>query len=326
VSIPYHLGCGLPLADSCTVRVHLDTDLGGDPDDACALAMLLGWPDVDLVGVTTSADPGGQRAAYVEHCLDLMGRRDVPVVSGAQMSLSHDRLAEPVLGDARYWPPGITARPADAGAATELLLAGVDRGAVVVAVGPYTNLALLERQHPGTLSRARVVVMGGWVDTPAEGLPSWGPERDYNVQWDTLAAQTVLEAAGDLTLSTLPASLRAPLRRRDLARLGSLGPMGELLARQSEAHGGDSGKSALGPAYAGLPDDLVNFHHDPLACAVAVGWPGAVVDEMRLGVAMESGLLRLVRDPAGRRTRVVTGVDGDAFGQAWLAAVARACR
>jgi hypothetical protein len=26
------------------VRVHIDTDLGGDPDDACALAFLLGWP------------------------------------------------------------------------------------------------------------------------------------------------------------------------------------------------------------------------------------------------------------------------------------------
>ncbi len=24
--------------------VHLDTDLGGDPDDVAALALLLGWP------------------------------------------------------------------------------------------------------------------------------------------------------------------------------------------------------------------------------------------------------------------------------------------
>jgi purine nucleosidase len=45
------------------VRVHLDTDIGGDPDDACALAMLLGWPGLDLVGITTTIDPGGVRAA-----------------------------------------------------------------------------------------------------------------------------------------------------------------------------------------------------------------------------------------------------------------------
>ena len=40
------------------MRIHLDTDLGGDPDDACALAMLLGWPEVEMVGITTTTDPG----------------------------------------------------------------------------------------------------------------------------------------------------------------------------------------------------------------------------------------------------------------------------
>ena len=56
------------------MRIHLDTDLGGDPDDACALAMLLGWPGVEVVGVTTTMDPGGRRAGYVGRCLDLAGR------------------------------------------------------------------------------------------------------------------------------------------------------------------------------------------------------------------------------------------------------------
>jgi hypothetical protein len=46
------------------VRIHLDTDLGGDTDDACALAMLLGWPGVELVGITTTADPGGMRRTH----------------------------------------------------------------------------------------------------------------------------------------------------------------------------------------------------------------------------------------------------------------------
>lgn len=44
-------------ADQGKVRVHLDTDLGGDPDDACALAMLLGWPNVEIVGITTTNRP-----------------------------------------------------------------------------------------------------------------------------------------------------------------------------------------------------------------------------------------------------------------------------
>jgi hypothetical protein len=30
----------------------------------------------------------------------------------------------------------------------------------------------------------------------------------------------------------------------------------------------------LGREHAALPDDLVNFHYDPVACAVALRWPG----------------------------------------------------
>jgi hypothetical protein len=57
------------------VRIHLDTDFGGDTDDACALAMLLGWRGVELTGITTVADRGGQRAAYVKTCCDSLGAR-----------------------------------------------------------------------------------------------------------------------------------------------------------------------------------------------------------------------------------------------------------
>ena len=36
------------------LKVHLDTDLGGDSDDLCALAMLLKWPNVQITGITTN--------------------------------------------------------------------------------------------------------------------------------------------------------------------------------------------------------------------------------------------------------------------------------
>ena len=36
--------------------VHLDTDIGGDIDDLCALALLLRWKGVELTGVTTVAE------------------------------------------------------------------------------------------------------------------------------------------------------------------------------------------------------------------------------------------------------------------------------
>lgn len=307
------------------MRVHLDTDIGSDPDDACALAMLLGWPGVEVVGLTTTVDPGGRRAGYAAYCLDLLGRGDVPVVAGASRVLAPDAPPARTLDDEARWPAGIADRPSPASAATDLLKRSVEQGATVVAIGPYTNLALLERARPGSLARVPVVLMGGWVRPPAPGLPSWGPDRDWNMQADPVAAQEVVEASADLTLSTLTVSLHVPLRAGDLPVLRALGPMGDLLARQSEAHAATSGKGCLGPAHAGLPDDLVNFHYDPLACAVALGWPGAVVEEMRLRVALEDGSVRLYDDPGGQEVRVVVDADGDAFTQTWLQAVRTAC-
>ncbi len=55
-------------------KLHLDTDIGGDMDDLCALIMLLKWPDLEITGVTTVSDAQGRRAGYARYVLDLMGR------------------------------------------------------------------------------------------------------------------------------------------------------------------------------------------------------------------------------------------------------------
>jgi purine nucleosidase len=288
--------------------------------------MLLGWPDVELVGITTTIDAGGRRAAYVAHCLNLVGRTDIAVAAGAAVSLTTRRVAEPVIDDERYWPAGLTACPSAPGAALDLLQQSVEAEATVVAIGPYTNLALLEVMRPGVLRRVPVVVMGGWVHPPMTGLPAWGPDMDFNVQWDTQAAAIVAASAGNLTLSTLPASLNAPLRAADLPRLRATGPLGALLARQSEAFARDRSMPDLGHAHTGLPDDLVNFHWDPVACAVALGWSGGAIEKLRLQPDLADGVLRFQPNPAGRPTRVVVDVDGVSFTEAWLSAVAAAQR
>ena len=304
------------------IRIHLDTDLGGDPDDACALAMLLGWPGVELVGITTTIDPGGRRAGYVAHCLDLAGRAGIPLAAGAGVSLTTLRLAAP---SERYWPSTLESRPSPAGAALDLLSHSIEEGATIVGIGPYTNLALIEVARPGSLSRAPVVVMGGWTQAPSDGLPAWGPEMDWNVQWDTRAAE-IVAAAGQLTLVTLPVTLKAHLRAADIPRLRASGRLGELLADLSEAWAQDSGMGNLGRAHAALPDDLLNFHYDPAACAVALGWSGAAVEEMRLQSVLDGEVLRFESHPQGRLTRVVVDLDGESFTERWFSAVEGAQR
>ena len=64
-------------------KVHLDTDLGGDIDDLCALAMLLRWPSVTLTGITVVGDTNGIRTGYTRYALGLEGRTEIPVAAGA---------------------------------------------------------------------------------------------------------------------------------------------------------------------------------------------------------------------------------------------------
>jgi purine nucleosidase len=303
------------------MRIHLDTDLGGDPDDVCALGMLLGWPGVEIVGITTTIDPGGRRAGYVAHCLELAGRGDIPLAAGAELSLTTLRNADPIVDDERYWPRTATPLTGRPGEAFDLLHQSVQQGATIIGIGPYTNLAMLEVSRPGSLSQVPVVVMGGFVRPPDAGLPSWGPGMDWNVQWDTRAAEIVAQTA-QLTLATLPATMKAHLRAADLPRLRVAGAYGDLVARQSEVYGPDNGMTELGRAHPGLPDDLLNFHFDPVACAAAVGWDGADVVEQHLQPVLDKdGLLRFQPAENGRAIRVLVDIDSAAFTETWLSAI-----
>jgi purine nucleosidase len=302
------------------VRVHLDTDLGSDTDDLCALAMLCGWPGAELGGVTTVTDPGGLRAGMTAYALGLAGREEVPLAAGAEGTL-----AEPMVPFEfpDYWPEPVRPRPSPLGAALELLAAAAEAGAAIVAVGPSTNLALLEAARPGLLGRARVVLMGGHVPAAGPGLPPWGPEEDFNLQQDHLAAWMVLERC-DPVVVPLAVTAQVHLRAAHLPRLRAAGPLGALLADQGEAHARDQATTELGRSWPALPDDLLNFQHDPLACAVALGWDGVTTEELPVRLEVGGGRLRMVRGAGGRRLRVVTAVDGPAFSEAWLAAVERA--
>lgn len=289
--------------------------------------MLLGWPAVDVVGVTTTIDPGGRRAGCVAELLEIAGRTGIPVVAGAEGSLTTPQTAWSVSdGDERYWPRPVRARSSLPGAALDLLARHIEQGATLVAIGPYTNLALLEVARPGSLRGVPVVVMGGWLGPPEPGLPAWGPEMDFNVQCDTRAVEVLAGSGASLTLATLPVTLKAHLRARDLARLRASGPLGELLARQAEIYGADHKMADLGRAYAGLPDDLLNFQYDPVACAVAAGWDGGGVEEMRLRPVLDDAELRFEPAADGSLTRVVVDLDPADFSERWLSAVETAQR
>jgi purine nucleosidase len=306
------------------MRLHLDTDFAGDPDDACALALLLGWPGAEVTGITTELDSRGLRAGCVAYCLSLAGRNGIPVAAGAGASLTSGKRYDSTAEDPRYWPQPVTPIRSPPGAALDLLHASVERGATIVATGPLTNLAMLEVSRPGTLSEVLAVFMGGWIIPPDPGLPQpqWGPDMDWNTQCDTSAVLTVARTAR-LTLVTLPATLKAHLRASHLDRLRASGPFGDLLARQSELHGVETHMNDLGSSHPGLPDDLINFHYDPVTAAVALGWPGASLQAIRLVPVLEGTVLRFQPSESGPITHVVADVNGTDFAELWLQTIER---
>src|SRR5262249_33539949 len=156
---------------------------------------------------------------------------EVPVAAGAAGSLA-GYIDAPTLPDpARYWPEPVPPVSSPPGAAVDLLSQSIERGATVVAIGPYTNLALLEAARPGVLAGAEVVLMGGYTGPLGLGLPAWGADVDWNVQADTLAARIVFERCRP-TFVPITVTLQVTLRAAHLPALWASGPLGRLLAQQ----------------------------------------------------------------------------------------------
>jgi purine nucleosidase len=302
-------------------KIHLDTDLGGDIDDLCALAMLLRWSEaVQLSGVTTVAEANGRRAGYVQYVLGLEGRNDIPVAAGADVSKRYYRYAE--LGypaEERYWPERIDPVPNPLDDAIHLLKRSVQQGATIIAIGPFTNLYLLELQYPGILMDANLFLMGGYVFPIRPGFPNWGNEMDWNIQVDVRSAKHVIGNSNP-TLIPLSVSVETALRRAYLDDLRKAGALGQLIAQQAEAFAADEQHEIrFGETCEGLPRDIINFQHDPLACAIALGWnDGVEIEELPLLLEEKDGFLYERIDPSGKPARVVSKVNGQGFNEFWI--------
>lgn len=193
--------------------VIIDCDPG--IDDALALFLAAASPTaLRLLAVTCVAGnrPVDITTANACRLLGCAGRADVPVYAGAARPLSGasprcnlvhgaDGLGGVALPQCRQPLPG--------SAADHLVRTLRDAPAQsisVVAIGPLTNLALAEQQHPGVLRRARrVLVMGGAVRHAGNVTP----RAEFNFYADPQAAQTVLDAGAELLLFSLDVTTQA---------------------------------------------------------------------------------------------------------------------
>jgi len=115
---------------------------------------------------------------------------------------------------------------------------------------------------------------------------------DWNIQVDVRSAKYVIEQSNP-TLIPLSVTVETALRRVYLKDLRDSGTLGQLIARQAEAFAIDGqNETKFGDSCDGLPPDIINFQHDPLACAVALGWnDGVDIAELPLLLEEKEGWL-----------------------------------
>jgi inosine-uridine nucleoside N-ribohydrolase len=206
--------------------IILDCDPGHD--DAIALLLALGSPELELLGVTTTY--GNQTlektTANALRVLELAGRGDVPVAAGASAPLERELVVaahvhgESGLDGPTLPPPSLAPVSEDAVEWMAGAVADAAGPVTLVATGPLTNVARYLDEH-GADGLERIVLMGGAI---AEG--NMTPAAEFNIWADPEAAQTVLDAPLDITMIGLDVTHKAvtgPDVQRRLRDVGSIG-------------------------------------------------------------------------------------------------------
>lgn len=240
--------------------VIIDTDPG--VDDAIAILMALAHPGFRVLGLTATAGnvPLARAARNTLALLEYAGRGDIPAHKGAARPLSgrypYARHVHSASGlTVRLPEPTIAASATPAVPFLAQTLTALPGAVTVIALGPLTNLARLLRGHPDALrAAARIIIMGGAVDTPGNATP----HAEFNFYSDPAAARLVITSGIPVTLIDLAACRQVYFSRSDLDGIKSGGRLGELAARLL------AGWFAKDPA-------RQQFHlYDPLAVIAAI--------------------------------------------------------
>ena len=210
--------------------VILDCDPGHD--DAIALLLALASPEVDVLGVTTTY--GNQTLEKTTgnalRVLELAGRTDVLVASGADRPLVRDLVVaahvhgESGLDGPSLPPPETEVATGDATAFIAECIAHATAEVTLVPTGPLTNVARYLDTH-GAEGIARIVLMGGSI---AEG--NFTPAAEFNIWCDPEAAQMVFTSGVEVTMVGLDVTHKAILGPEVEERLRALGRIGSVVA------------------------------------------------------------------------------------------------
>lgn len=292
-------------------KIILDCDPGHD--DAVALLLAHGNPDIELVGVTTvmgnqTLDKVTRNALSVARVAGITG---VPFARGAERPLVRQvETAESIHGDSGLDGPvlpeptiELDERPA-AQFLIDTIMASEPGEITLVATGALTNLALAVRIEPRIVERVReVVLMGGGAH-----VGNWSAVAEFNIVIDPEAASIVFNESWPVTMVGLDLTHQALATPEVIAAIQAVGTAPAKFVDELMVFFGESYKDAQG------------FDHPPVhdPCAVAYVIDPTLMRTVRAPIDIElTGGLTLgmtvvdLREPAGPEVTTQVAFDLD---------------
>jgi purine nucleosidase len=187
-------------------QIVIDTDPG--LDDAIAIIFAVASGRFDVVGITTVAGNIGleQTTRNAGSLLAMLGRSDIPVVSGASQAMLRNNMDELLvhgggdLRDLNFREPVVSPRTGATAWLAETLRAAPSGAIDVLALGPLTNIGKLVNEHPDAAARiGNLICMGGSIHEPGNA----GPKAEFNFASDPEAVALVLRASIRTTIVAL---------------------------------------------------------------------------------------------------------------------------
>lgn len=260
-------------------KIILDCDPGHD--DAIAILLAAGNPNVELVGITTvagNAEVEKTTKNALQVC-EIAGIANVPVFKGSGQPLIRKRETAPSIhGDSGMDGPVLPEpkKTAEHGHAVDFIIQKLmesDGDITLVPVGPLTNIAMAMRREPAILSKIQeIVLMGGGT------FGNWTPAAEFNIFVDAEAAKVVFDSGVPITVMGLDLTHQALATREVCSRIA-----------QIENRAGKF-VSELLEFFRETYLDVFGFEHPPVhdVCSVAYCIDPTVVETKRVRVDVET--------------------------------------
>ena len=208
-------------------KIIIDTDPG--QDDALAILLALGSPELDVLGITCVAGnvPLPLTIRNARLVCELAGRRDMRIFAGCERPMVRDLVtAEAVHGETGLDGPDWdepTMPVQDVHAVdwlVETLMAAEDGEITLCPVGPITNVAMAMIREPRIVSKiGEIVTMGGGYFVGGNTTPV----AEFNVYVDPHAAAVMYRSGVPIVTMPLDVTHKALMSPEWIASIRAIG-------------------------------------------------------------------------------------------------------